>query len=190
MSVQSTHSPTHEQGQVERRDVVGFPGYRVGSDGSVWSCVGKSKRKKFLGSHWRQLRTEPSRNGVPYPRLALRRESDARRHERYVHTLVLEAFVGPKPAGTRCLHGDGDPTNNHPWNLRWGTQRENGEDARRHGTLATGSRLPQARLHEEQIPLIRALLRDGWMHKDVAEHFDVSPGMIGDVARGRTWKHV
>jgi hypothetical protein len=39
---------------------------------------------------------------------------------------VCEAFHGPAPIGKPyCLHIDEDARNNHPSNLRWGTQREN-----------------------------------------------------------------
>lgn len=54
-----------------------------------------------------------------------------------VHTAVLLAFVGPKPPGCICLHGDGEPYNNNVSNLKWGTHKENSEDARRHGRIRT-----------------------------------------------------
>ena len=52
-----------------------------------------------------------------------------------VHRLVLETFVGPSPVGMECLHIDGNPTNNHIENLRWGTRIENRADIRRHAQL-------------------------------------------------------
>lgn len=58
----------------------------------------------------------------------------AQRLRKYVHTAVLEAFVGPAPEGTECCHGDGDPANNELGNLRWGTKSENRFDSVRHGT--------------------------------------------------------
>lgn len=58
---------------------------------------------------------------------------DGSRRMRYVHDLVLEAFVGPRPPGLSALHWDDDVENNSPSNLRWGTQRENMEDAKRNG---------------------------------------------------------
>lgn len=53
---------------------------------------------------------------------------------RSVHRLVLEAFVGPRPAGMEACHGDGDPGNNRLSNLRWDTHESNMDDQRRHGT--------------------------------------------------------
>jgi len=57
-----------------------------------------------------------------------------RGNTRMVHALVLTAFAGPRPPGMECRHLDGDPTNNHFDNLRWGTRSENILDAVAHGT--------------------------------------------------------
>lgn len=51
-----------------------------------------------------------------------------------VHSLVLTAFVGPRPEGLNACHNDGDPSNNHVDNLRWDTQSSNLLDAVQHGT--------------------------------------------------------
>lgn len=48
--------------------------------------------------------------------------------------IVLLAFAGPPPQGRPyALHRDGDPWNNDPANLYWGTPRDNNLDAVRHG---------------------------------------------------------
>lgn len=60
---------------------------------------------------------------------------DGRCVKRYVHQLVLSAFVGPKPDGMEGCHYDGDPANNRLENLRWGTHEENMQDAVRHQTM-------------------------------------------------------
>jgi NUMOD4 motif/HNH endonuclease len=52
---------------------------------------------------------------------------------RYVHHLVLEAFVSLRPPGTECCHWDDDPTNNHVSNLRWDTRTANKQDSLRNG---------------------------------------------------------
>lgn len=48
-----------------------------------------------------------------------------------VHTLVLNSFVGPAPAGCECCHFDDDPANNRLDNLRWDTRAANMQDFRR-----------------------------------------------------------
>lgn len=50
-----------------------------------------------------------------------------------VHSLVAACFIGPRPAGQIIRHLDDNPGNNHVSNLRYGTKRENAEDARRNG---------------------------------------------------------
>lgn len=51
-----------------------------------------------------------------------------------VHTLVLEAFVGPRPAGMQACHWDDDGDNNHLSNLRWDTHKGNSADRERNNT--------------------------------------------------------
>lgn len=47
---------------------------------------------------------------------------------RLVHQLVMETFVGPRPAGYEVLHADDNPGNNRLSNLRYGTHAENVRD--------------------------------------------------------------
>lgn len=54
-------------------------------------------------------------------------------HDRTVHSLVLEAFVGPCPPEMMARHFDDDPRNNRLDNLSWGTRSENAYDAVRNG---------------------------------------------------------
>src|SRR5512139_282070 len=54
--------------------------------------------------------------------------------DRYVHRLVLEAFIGQCPSGMEACHNDGNRGNNALSNLRWDTRSSNGHDAVGHGT--------------------------------------------------------
>jgi len=51
----------------------------------------------------------------------------------YVHRLVLEAFVGPCPAGMEACHWNDIPDDNSLPNLRWATKSENRFDCVRNG---------------------------------------------------------
>lgn len=51
-----------------------------------------------------------------------------------VHSLVLEAFVGPRPEGYVSRHLDNDPFNNNRYNLEWSTQKVNIADKDVFGT--------------------------------------------------------
>lgn len=59
--------------------------------------------------------------------------TDSKPITRLVHQLVMEAFIGPRPADMECLHSDGDGTNNELVNLRYGTRSQNNFDKVRHG---------------------------------------------------------
>lgn len=51
-----------------------------------------------------------------------------------VHVLMLEAFVGPRPAGMWGLHRDDNRLHNSLGNLYWGTPSQNHHDCVRNGT--------------------------------------------------------
>lgn len=59
---------------------------------------------------------------------------------KFVSVLVLETFVGPRPAGFECCHYDDVPANNHLENLRWDTPSANRYDSSRNGTHLFGRR--------------------------------------------------
>jgi len=134
------------QRQVEYRslDFLGIPGYRVGSDGSVWSEL----RKKGLGGkrgvvmyrsgRWHKL--SPIDGGLGYLRVGLRKPGERRKRLYYVHALVLLAFVGPCPEGQETRHLDGSRDNNVLSNLAYGTHLENEADKERHGRRPRGEK--------------------------------------------------
>lgn len=94
------------------------------------------------------------------PHLTLAR--DGAHRQVGVHTLVLEAFIGPRPEGMEGCHGDGDKLNNHLSNLRWDTTSANVLDQVQHGVHRNGrkTRCPLAHLLEEP-NLVQAGLRRG-----------------------------
>lgn len=61
---------------------------------------------------------------------------------RYVHRLVLEAFVGPCPAGMEGCHRNCDPSDNRLINLRWDYPKANVAD-----TLLLGRKKEQKKTH-------------------------------------------
>jgi hypothetical protein len=95
------------------RWVVDWAGeYRV----SDWGVVKDCEKGRALGQ-WT--------SGEGYSLVKLRGAG-----RRLVHRLVLEAFRGPEPEeGMICRHLNGIRTDNRLVNLRWGSQRENVEDA-------------------------------------------------------------
>jgi hypothetical protein len=104
-----------------------------------------------------------------------------------VHTLVLTAFFGPRPAGHECRHLNGVRNDSRLCNLAWGTPLENDEDRKRHGTFVQGELHGGAKLTDKQILLIRKA--DG-TQKTIAQQFGVSPSLISMIKSKRRWGHV
>ncbi len=109
-----------------------------------------------------------------------------------VHRLVLQAFCGPMPKEAQVArHLDGNPLNNKPENLKWGTYCENEADKREHGRIMSGTRHHHAKLTEEAIKIIRASIPFGlWETNNAAKVFGVGRSLIAAIARGNGWNHV
>lgn len=48
----------------------------------------------------------------------------------------------------------------------------------------------QSKLDQEQVGVIKAMMAAGYPNKYIAEKFNVSPGTISDIRRGKSWRHV
>lgn len=188
MSEQSTPARTHEQEQVEYRDLPGFPGYRVGDDGSIWSNH-RSRWHPGMRGLWHRLKlTLP--HGRSHLRVNLNKPGERSQYRRGVHRLVLEAFVGPCPEGMQCCHADGDPTNNRLSNLRWDTQESNYADRSRHGTDNQGERNGRAKLDAATVRVIRELAAAGHTKAALARQFRVGWATVRGVINREIWRHV
>lgn len=117
----------------------------------------------------------------------------------FVHRLVLEAFVGPRPPGTVCCHADGDPTNNRLDNLRWDTQRANIHDAMAHGTFVNapgftasqrGEGNLQAKLTEADVLDIRKRAAAGETRAATGRAYGLHPAYVTLIVKRRRWAHV
>lgn len=136
---------------VEWRAVPGWEGsYEVSNEGQVRSL----DRTLHFISRWGTpaSRHAPGRILAAHPHPAGHMLVSLGRVSRYVHHLVLEAFVGSMPHGQEALHGNGHPADNRLVNLRWGTRGENNDDAVRHGTHHWASKQTCPRGHDLRAP--------------------------------------
>ena len=175
----------HSTVGVEYRVVAGFPAYRVGSDGTVWSCWKGTKHRR-LSDTWRLLRPGRKEHGHRYVRIS----NDSEQKYVHVHRLVLEALVGPCPIGMEACHNDGNPDNNSIDNLRWDTRTGNVADTIRHGRHYVGSQQKHAKLNEDQVRQAFVLRSEGWTHEAIAKRFGVGRVTITRIFLGKRWKHV
>lgn len=160
--------------------IQGFPGYRIGNDGSLWT-------RKFYG-FWRKMKTRKHKQGYHEARLS----RDGRCHIIRVHKLVLEAFVGPCPKGLEACHKDDNKDDNSLQNLRWGTRESNIEDAKANGRILIGTNHRMVKLNERQIHRIRRnpkLHRYGWAPK-MGRKYGVSASLIRQIVNRQIWRHV
>jgi hypothetical protein len=104
-----------------------------------------------------------------------------------VHRIVARAFIGECPIGLHVLHGDGDKTNNHYTNLRYGTPAENIEDTRLHGRRRIGAQVANAKLDDDAVRHIRSSNRNG---AALAAMYGVTAAHISAVRRRKAWQHV
>lgn len=106
------------------KDIPGHEGrYQVSNMGRVRSLA---HRVRLVAHGKETVRLSPGRVLKPgrqqsgYLSVAI-----GKGNSRQVHQLVLEAFVGPRPAGCEVLHLNHKPADNRLENLRYGTRSEN-----------------------------------------------------------------
>lgn len=180
-------------GEVEYRDISGFPGYRVGSDGTVWTAwerfypkgVGRVGVQYLIGSSWVEMKQNKMGK---YGYLDVQLSNGVKSVHFLVHRIVLESFFGPRPEGMECAHEDGNPGNNDIGNLSWKTKKANQADRVRHGTTCRGENHGVAALTNDQAKEIRERELNGESIASLAREFGVSHSVAWKAARGVTYK--
>jgi hypothetical protein len=173
---------------IEYRKIEGFPGYRVGSDGSVQSrlCPGHPNRT----APWHTLKMSVSTSGYKSLTVYYRRDGILFKLRRYLHAMVCEAFHGPCPPGMQCRHLNGDRMDNRPGNLAWGTRMENAADRERHGHTPKGSLVGSSKLTEDVVLEMRRLSAQGMSFCELSRKFGISRPTATKAVKGFTWKCV
>ena len=108
------------------KPIKDIDGYFISDDGKVYTNLIKGARRD-LGiiyiTYLRELKPRKSKNG--YLRVYMRRTSDNKRVDKYIHRLVAEYFI-PNPKNKKFVnHKDCNRTNNKKYNLEWCTSKEN-----------------------------------------------------------------
>lgn len=116
----------HEIFQVteEWRAITGWEGlYEVSNLGRVRSLDRTVKGRSGPTQYRGRILSPGTSTG--YATVHLAETGVGRRVQRYVHDLVLEAFVGPKPPTLEVCHGPDGPLTNTLVNLRYDTRSAN-----------------------------------------------------------------
>jgi len=160
--------------------VPNYAGYAASDDGRVWTC--RFNRWGF-SNNWRELAATPNNK---YGRCIIRL---GRKRVAYLHHVILEAFVGPRPEGMEALHGNGDAGDNRLSNLRWGTRLENLADFAKHGKKK-GENHHRAKLTATEVLEIRRLAAQGQTHQLIADKFTVRREAVSKIIRRERWQHI
>lgn len=170
--------------QDEIRELAEYPGYGVDRHGNVWS---KHRPYRPLADQWiRKLRPGTHQHGYLQVNLTVGKTT---RH-RTVHSLVLIAFVGPRPDGAVACHNNGDRADNRPENLRWDTQKNNLDDTEKHGTRCHGESHGASKLNASQVIEIRSLYAAGVSKHAIAARFGIHPNHVNRLWSGTRWRRL
>lgn len=120
-----------------------------------------------------------------YPMVTMSAEN--KRFHRTVHSLVAEAFLGPRPDGLQVCHRDGVVWNCALENLRYDTPGANSMDRLDHETFPMGPQIHSAGLTEAQIVEIRNRRAAGESNKTLAAAFGQSEVNISKIVTGAKW---
>jgi len=179
----------------EWRPVVGYEGFYEVSD---WGRVRSLPR--ILASQF---------NGEQYGRVRLFDDKGGKR--RSIHSLVAEAFIGPRPSSLHEInHKNGKPADNRANNLEYMTKLENmrhsfyvlrtmkpppsGErhnSKTHHETFPRGETHGNAKLTGRDVRRIRRLYAKGGISQPaLAREYGVSQKVIWQIVHRVTWAHV
>ena len=161
-------------GQVETwLPVPSNPRYKVSTAGNVIGPLGII------------MKGSKDKDGYLYLALFLPNRS---RQFRRIHTLVAEAFIGPRPAGMYVAHRNGHNDDNRLENIYYATPKENCADMFRHGRDCIGERAYCSKLKLADVVCIASETnRSDQNAREVAAKYGVSSSSVHNIWQGRTW---
>jgi hypothetical protein len=125
---------------------------------------------------------------------------DERRRQLRAHRVSYERFHGVVvPAGNYVLHSCDNPVCVNPHHLRVGSLADNSADKVARGRQPRGAASGVAKLTEDDVREIRRLAEGhvsngrwstGTTFRAIARRFGVTPTNVGDIVKGKIWKHV
>lgn len=182
--VQEAFNPAAEPAPESERwlPVPGFEDWYEVSD------LGRVRSYHLRGSRGRRKRpyllTPKCDKQTSYLMVTLRQDGIVKYET--VHTLVLTAFVGPRPPKNEARHGPNGRYDNSLANLCWGTMSENHQDRRRDGDPGRY----RAKLTVAAVLECRERRAAGERLVDLAREFDVSSSGLCQAIKGVTWANV
>lgn len=167
------------------KPVVGYEGlYEVSDQGRVrgldrQDAIGRPKKGKIL--------KPVSTNGYLYASFT---NSEGKAKKFLVHRVVLSSFIGPCPEGKEVCHRDGRRNNNRLDNLKYGTKKENMEDAIEHGSLSGSDRSYFSRIPIASVIEAQALLNSGLSLEAITEKTSLSISDVRKAVYGTVYQRI
>lgn len=161
------------------RDAVGYGGYQVSDMGRIRSGLVRKGCWKIINGH-------VTKYGYRIVSMY------AGTKTRFVHRLVLEAFVGPPPLPypeIQAAHLNGNKLDNRLENLKWCTPKENTSHKKIHGTERYCEERAFAKLTYEKAKTIRARHAAGESCPKIARDYGVGDETIRRVVIGKRYIH-
>ncbi len=166
------------------KDIPGYEGaYEISDAGTIRRSSGSSGTYKGRVLH-------PGLTVWGYRQAHLSLDGKVTPHS--VHSLVMLTFVGPRPEGYEINHINGDKQDNRIENLQYVTKSQNRLHAFEIGLQDTlGEHNSQNKLTAIQVLQIREMCATGkYLHRELADIFNVTRRTIGDIVQRRSWKHI
>lgn len=169
------------------KDIPGYEGYQASSLGRVRSVDREIEVKRSNGTTFmRQMKGKvlsPGRHSDehPYPYVGLNGHGGSNVG---VHVAVCLAFHGERPPGLYACHIDGNPENNTPSNVYWGTPKQNQADRSKHGTSNSGV---GRKLTADKVREVKSRLAAGESQSSIAADLGVSQSMVSMIKSGKKW---
>lgn len=174
--------------------IPGWRGYLVSETGRVFSKWRRCQGGAWVDpNHMTELRPfdRKDRHGKPTGYRSVTLSNDGNRSVKYVHAIVMLAFVGPYPSPDHeILHGNNVRSDNRLGNLRYGTVVENLEDREAAGNVLRGARHGRARLTEEIVRQIKRRIALGERDTSIASALGINAGSVHHIRNGKQWSHV
>lgn len=132
-------------------------------------------------------------NGVGYLRVGIYIGNNKHKPV-YIHRLLAQSFIPNPNNKIEVNHIDGNTKNNDLSNLEWVTKSENALHAYKLGlsnpSPNIGEKNGNAILNEEKVIKIRTMFRNGIKQYQIVKEFGVGKGLISNIVRNKTWKHI